>query len=126
VTQAVELVEGVEVQLGQELVPGDQELKLAGTDVELLLDDVGLEREHLGEAGVPVGFEPGLVGAVTGTIRRSSAGGRAEEVAELPLGGDHIGGLGHQVEAELFEPLLRFGDVADGAAADLQLGILRA
>ena len=58
--QAVELVEGVQVQLRQELVAGDQQLQLGDPDEDLLLDDVGLEAEHLGQAGIPVGLEPGL------------------------------------------------------------------
>ena len=122
--QAVELVEGVEVQLRQQLVAGDQELELGDADEDLLLDDVGLEAEHLGQAGVPVGLEPRLGGrrdrddpAVVG--RR-----QAEDVAQLPLGRDHVGGPGHQVEVELLEPLRGLGDVGDGAAADLQLGLL--
>ena len=60
VAEAVELIEGVEVELRQELVAGDEELKLGQPDEELLLDDVGLVGEHLGEAGLPVGLDPGL------------------------------------------------------------------
>ena len=51
--QAVELVEGVQVQLRQQLVAGDQQLELGDADQDLLLDDVGLEVEHLGEARHP-------------------------------------------------------------------------
>ena len=49
--------------------------------------------------------------------------GQAEDVAELPLGRDHVGGPGHEVEAELFEPLLGLGDVGHGASADVELGL---
>ena len=42
-TQAVELIEGVQVQLRQQLVAGDQELELGDPDEDLLLHDVGLE-----------------------------------------------------------------------------------
>ena len=58
--EAVELVEGLQAQLRQQLVSGDQELELGDADEDLLLDDVGLEVEHLGEAGFPVGLEPCL------------------------------------------------------------------
>ena len=51
--QTVELIEGIEVQLRQQLVASDQELKLGDAHQDLLLDDVGLEVEHLGEAGIP-------------------------------------------------------------------------
>ena len=57
-------------------------------------------------------------------IRRLSAGGRPEDVPQLPLGRDHVRGPGHQVEVELFESLGGLGDVGDGAAADEQLGLL--
>jgi hypothetical protein len=50
--------------------------------------------------------------------------GEAEDVPELALGGDDVGGPGDQVEIELFEPLGGFGDVGDGAAADDELGLL--
>ena len=122
--QAVELVEGVQAQLRQQLVAGDQELELGDADEDLLLHDVGLEVEHLGQAGIPVGLEPGL-GRRRDRDDPAVVGRRqAEDVAELPLGRDHVGGPRHQVEVELFEPLGGLGDVGDGAAADTQLGLL--
>src|SRR6185312_17187713 len=48
---------------------------------------------------------------------------KAEDVAKLPLGRDHVRGLGHQVEAELFEPLLGFSHVGDRSTADSELGL---
>ena len=64
------------------------------------------------------------VGAVTGTIRRLSGRLQAEDVAELSLGGDDVGGGRDQVEPELLELLLGLGDVGDRAAADLEAGLL--
>ena len=61
-------------------------------DQELLLDDVGLEGEHLGEAGLPVGLEPGLGRGGDGDDPAVVGRGQAEDVAELPLGRDHVGG----------------------------------
>ena len=117
-TEAVKLVEGVHVQLREKLVAGDQKLEFAGADLKLLLNDVGLKRQHLGEAGVPVGFEPGLGRRGDGDDPAVVGRRQPEQVAELSFGRDHLGGSGHQVESELFEALLSLGDVGDGAATD--------
>ena len=122
--QAVQLIEGVEVQLRQQLVASDQQLELGDANQDLLLHDVGLEVEHLGEAGVPVGLEPGLGGRGDRNDPPIVGRRQAEDVAQLPLGRDHVRGPRHQVEVELFEPLGGLGDVGDRAAADLQLGLL--
>ena len=121
--QAVELIEGVEVQLRQQLVAGDQQLELGDANQDLLLHDIGLEVEHLGEAGVPVGLEPGL--GRRGDRNDPPVVGRrqAEDVAQLPFGRDHVRRPRDQVEVELFEPLGGLGDVGDRAAADTQLGL---
>ena len=76
-------------------------------DLQLLLDDVGLEGDHLGEARVPVGLQPGLGRGGDGDDPAVVGGGQAEDVAQLPLGRDDVGGPGHEIEAELLEPLLR-------------------
>ena len=91
--QAVELIEQAQVQLGKQLIAGDQKLELGDPDQQLLLHDVGLKRDHLGQAGVPVGLEPGLGGR--GDRDDPAVVGRrqAKDVAKLPLGGDHVGGL---------------------------------
>ena len=122
--QAVQLIEGIEVQLRQQLVASDQQLELGDANQDLLLHDIGLEVEHLGEAGIPVGLEPGLGGRGdrndAPVVRRR----QAEDVAQLPFGRDHVGRPRHQVEVELFQALGGLGDVGDGAATDLQLGLL--
>ena len=108
----------MQAQLRQQLVAGDQELELGDANEDLLLHDIGLEVEHLGEAGIPVGLEAGL-GRRRDRNDAAIVGRRqAEDVAELPFGGDDVGGAGHQVEVELFEPLGGLGDVGDRAAAD--------
>ena len=122
--QTVQLIEGLQAQLRQQLVAGDQELELGHADEDLLLDDVGLEVEHLGEAGIPVGLEACLGRRRDGDDAPVVGGGKAEDVSELSFGGDHVGGAGDQVEIELFESLGGFGDVGDGAAADDELGLL--
>ena len=122
--EAVELVEGVEVQLRQELVAGDQELELGDADQELLRTMSGWNESIWARLASQSGSSRASVGAVTGTIRRLSAGGRPRMLrscrsvvitSEVPR---------HEVEPELFELLLGLGDVGDGAAADLQLGLL--
>ncbi len=119
--QAVELIEGVQAQLREQLVAGDQQLQLGDADEDLLLDDVGLEAQHLGQARIPVGLETGL-GRRRDRDDPAIVGRRqAEEVAQLPLGRDDVGGPGHQVEIELLEPLSGLGHVGDRAAADLQV-----
>ena len=122
--KTVELIEGLQAQLRKQLVSGDQELELGDADQELLLHDVGLEVEHLGEAGFPVGLEASFGRGRDGDDSAIISGGRPEDVAELALGGDHVGGSGDQVEIELFESLSGFGDVGDGTAADDELGLL--
>ena len=123
-TQTIELIESLEAQLGQKLISGDQELEFGDADEELLLDDIGLEVEHLGEAGFPVGLEACLGGRCDGDDAAIVSGGEPEDVAELAFGGDDVGGSGDQVEIELFESLGGFGDVGDGSAADDELGLL--
>ena len=119
--QAVELIEHAQVQLRQQLVSGDQKLQLGDPDQKLLLDDVRLKRHHLSQAGVPVGLQPGL-GRRRDRDDPPIVGRRqTQDVAQLSFRGDHVRGLGHQVEVELFEPLLGFGDVGDGSLADDQL-----
>ena len=90
--QAVELIEGVQAQLRQQLVAGDQELQLGDANQDLLLHDVGLEVEHLGEAGIPVGLEPRLGGRRDGDDPPVVGRRQAEDVAQLPFGRDHVGG----------------------------------
>ena len=114
----------MQVQLGQQLIAGDQELQLGDADQELLLHDVGLEVEHLGQAGFPVGLEPGLGRRRDRDDPAIVGRGQPEDVAELPLGRDHVRGPGHQVEVELFQPLGGLGDVGDGSPADDKLGLL--
>ncbi len=121
--QAVQLIEGVQVQLRQQLVASDQQLQLGDADQDLLLHDVGLEVEHLGEAGVPVGLEARLGGRRDRDDPPVVGRRQAEDVPQLPFGRDHVGGPRHQVEVELFEPLGGLGDVGDRAAADDQLGL---
>ncbi len=123
-TEPVELVEGVEVQDRQELVPRDQELEFGNPDDHLLGHDIGLEREHLGHAGIPVGLEPSLGRRGDRDDPAAIGRGKTKDVAKLPLSRDDVGGLGHQVEPELFEPLGRFGHVGDGASADFELRLL--
>jgi hypothetical protein len=91
------------------LVSGDQELELGDPDENLLLDDIGLEVDHLGEAGIPVGLEASLGRWRDRDDAAIVGGGKAEDVAELSFGGDHIGRAGDQVEIELFETLSGFG-----------------
>ena len=105
----------------QQLVSRDQKLQLGNPDQKLLLDDVRLKRDHLSQAGIPVRLQPGL-----GRRRHRNdppiIGRRqTQDVAQLSFRGDHVRGLGHQVEVELFEPLLGFRDVGDCSLADDQL-----
>ena len=123
-TQAVQLIEGIEVQLRQQLVASDQQLELGDANQDLLLHDIGLEVEHLGEAGVPVGLEPGLGGRGDRNDAPIVRRRQAEDIAQLAFGRDHVRGPRHQVEVELFQALGGLGDVGDGPATDLQLGLL--
>ena len=72
---------------------------------------------------VPVGLEPCLGRRRDRDDPAVVGRGQAEDVAELPLGRDHVRGPGHQVEVELLEPLLGLGDVGDGPVADDELGL---
>ena len=64
------------------------------------------------------------VGAVTGTIRRLSAGGRPRMLRSCRSVVITSEVAWHQVEPELLELLLGLGDVGDRAAADLELRLL--
>ena len=123
-TQAVELIEQIQVQLRKQLVASDDKLQLGDPDRDLLLHDVGIEAEHLGQAGVPVGLEPGLRGRGHRDDPPIIGRRQAQQVAHLPLGGQQVGRPGDQVEAELLEPLLGFGDVGDRPLAHDELRLL--
>src|SRR4051812_10073408 len=99
-----------------------------------LASQLGSRRASVGEVDgtmrrVFVGGRAGGVGGGRGGGGgRSEAavvrGGQAEDVAELPLGGDQVGRLVDVVEPEAFELLGGLGDVRQGALADEVLGLL--
>ena len=113
-SQAVELVEEAQAQLRAATGCGRPGAGARDPGEELGLHDVGLKRDHLGQAGIPVGLDPLLGGGRDGDDPAVVGRGQAEDVAELPLGGDHVRGPGHQVEVELLELLLGLGDVGHG------------
>ena len=122
-SQTVELIEHAQVQLRQQLVSRDQKLQLGDPDQKLLLDDVRLKRHHLSQAGIPVRLQPGLGRGSHGNDPPVVGRRQTQDVAQLSFRGDHVRGLGHKVEVELFKPLLGFGDVGDRSLADNQFGL---
>ena len=124
VAQAVELVEQVEVELREQQVSGQEKVQLGDSHQELGLHDIGLEGDHLGQAGVPVRVETGVGRLGDGHDAAAIGRRQAQDIAELTFGVEEVGGRGHEVQPGLFDLHLSVGQVAAAAtfATDFLVG----